>query len=377
MIRLAWELARVNLLQLLRDRRAMVTLFLMPLMLTSILSFALGDVFGGKSLPVTHVAVVNQDQGPLGTQITDFLKAESTAFTVQTFPSVTAARASITQGNSDVAVVIPSDYSSNVRKNHPTTLDVEAAVSKGTAQTVVSSYLDAYGSQLSMVVNQPQQGGAGAPPRLVQAQFNQGSSGMHAVTSGSYYAIGMMVMFLLTHAINRAGNMVRERQSDRYKRLLASPSSRYSLAGGHLLANFLILLINGAVILICSRYILGIHLGPVVQTAWLLAAYAASIAGVSVLLGSWINSIEVMDGLGGIGANIAAVLGGSIFPIYGFPTFMQVIAKFLPNGKAVTGLVDTVMGISTQALLIPIVYLFVLGIALGLIGGLRYGRTAH
>lgn len=371
MIRLALELARVNLFQILRDRKALITLFFMPLMLTSILSFALGDVFGGKPLPVTHVAVVNQDGGPFGLQLTNFLRQQSTAFQVQTLNSTQAARDSVAKGKAEVAIIIPADYSTNVEANQPTKVDVEASINKSTVQSIVSSYLDTYGTQLSEYRTLQ---GHTAP---VQVQFINTSSGMNPVTSGSYYAIGMMVMFLLSHAITRGGNMVRERQSDRYKRLLASPSSRYSLAGGHFISNFLILLVNGAVVLICSRYILGIHLGPLGQTAWLVTSYSASIAGISVLLGSSINSVQVVDGIGGIGANIAAVLGGSIFPIYGFPAFMQYIAKILPNGQAVTGLVDSVMGISTQALLMPIAYLFILGLVLGLAGALRYGRIAH
>lgn len=374
MMRLAFEMASIDLRRLVRDRRAFLALFIMPLLFTSVLSFALGNLFGGKALPVTHVTVVNQDAGPFGGQLVRFLTQQPGLFKVTTSATVATARSDITADQTDVVVVVPRAYSAHVGANLATNLEVDASISKSTAQSIVQNYLDAYGAQLGE--SRTLQHVHGQSAQSQQLRFDQNLSGMNPVTAGSYYAIGMMVMFLLTNAINRGGLMVREKQTDRYKRMLAAPTSRLTLAFGHLMSSFLILALQGTVILAGSRYILGVQLGPVNQTALLLLGYAASLAGISVVLGSWIRSPQFIDSIGNIGANIAAVLGGSIFPIYGFPAFMQWVTRALPNGRAVTGLVDTVMGIPTQALLVPVTYLLVLGLALGLIGGLRYGRTA-
>ncbi|OFW81587.1 MAG: hypothetical protein A2201_10755 [Alicyclobacillus sp. RIFOXYA1_FULL_53_8] len=387
MTRIALGMAWVDLRQLVRDRRALITLFLMPILLTSILSFALGSMFGNKSLPLTKVTVVNQDQGTFGANLTDFLRQQHAAFAVSTSPSMTAARQSVSVGLSDVAIIIPSLYSAHIAANAPTQIEVDASLNKNTSQAIVQNYLTAYGTQLAEYRTMQAQfpaiaAQAGSQTRAnlalqpLQLQFNEYASGLNAVTSGSYYAIGMMVMFLLSNAIHRGAKMVRERQSDRYKRMIASPADRAALAGGHLVSSFLILLLQGAVVLLCSRYILGIHLGPSSQTILLLVSYATSLAGISILLGSWVSSVQIMESLAGVGSNIAAVLGGSIFPVYGFPQVMQWTSKALPNGQAVTGLVDSVMGISTQSLILPISYMLILGLLLGLAGGLRYGRTA-
>ena len=170
--------------------------------------------------------------------------------------------------------------------------------------------------------------------------------------------------------------MIRERDSDCYRRIVASPSSRYAIAFGHWLANFLVLFVQGVILLTCAKYLLSLRLGPVPQIALLLSAYCASLAGIAVLIGSWATNLQIVDVLGGIGANIAVVLGGSIFPVYNFPRVMQWVAHALPNRLAVTTLVDSVSGIATADLAVPVVYLVGMGVLFGWIASLRYGRPA-
>lgn len=372
MIRLAFSIAMIQWKQLVRDRRAFIMLIAFPVVLTSILSFALGGWFSGTGHQVFKVAVVNQDSGKQGSGLEDFLKRQ-TAF-VKTVDVATRdeAMTDLTSGKADVAVIIPDSYSSLVAKGQQATLTVAANGVHQLAESVVTQLVSGYGLQMADIAY-VQTAGISPSLGLQPVAFNQTGSGLKPVTAGSYYAIGMMVMFLLSNGVNRASSMVSERNSDRYKRLLAAPVGHVTLAIGQWLATFLIMAAQGAILLLCSRFILQIHLGPIFQTALILLGYAASIAGIATVLGSFIQSLQVVNGIAGIGANIAAVLGGSIFPLYGFPQVMQWIGKVLPNGQALTRLVDSVMGVSTSELWIPFFYLLVLGMFLGALGGFRYG----
>ncbi|KPV43368.1 ABC transporter permease [Alicyclobacillus ferrooxydans] len=460
MIRLSFSIALIQWKQLIRDRRAFIMLIAFPVMLTSILSFALGGLFSGTTHQISKVAVVNEDRGAAGAQLVDYLRQQTGFVRVVDVSNAAEALNEVNQGQVDGALVIPRSFTSETGQGKTVALPVEVTSAHSFTRDLVNQLVSSYGLELadvqylktiatqspamkSPVTNSalnnagstgatsagatsagatsagatstgaastgaastgatstgatstgatstnstgglaPTTGKAASSSSVVSqgtspaVTFINSMSNLRPVTAGSYYAIGMMVMFLLSNAISRATSMVQERRGDRYKRLLAAPVGHVTLAIGQWLATFLIMLVQGAILLLCSRFILQIQLGPVGQTALVLAGYAASVAGISTLLGSTIRSVQVVNGLASIGANIAAVLGGSIFPIYGFPQMMQWIAQVLPNGQALTRLVDSVMGVSTAELWIPVFYLVFVGIFLGTLGGIRYGAPSR
>jgi ABC-type Na+ efflux pump permease subunit len=376
-IQLAVKMAKANLLALVRDRKALVFLFAMPLVITAVLSFALGGIFGSNpKIPSFPVVVYNQDAGSLGKGLVQTLEKQTGQMTVHEANSLASARAQTSSNEANVVVWIPQNFSQNIEAGHKSDVRIEAGADHDTESSIVNDIVQAYGQSMAetqfAAKNLPNQ-----TADIKAAKVQSISTTLHSVSTGSYYAIGMMVMFMLTHALNRAGRMVREKQGDLYRRMMASPASRYAIVSGHLLSTFVVLLLYGAALLLCFRFILNIHLGPIDQTVMILVAYAVALSGISVALGSWINNMRIMDSLGQIGAQIAAILGGSFYPLYGFPQFMQRIGRGLPNGQVLTAMVNSVMGISSRELLAPFCYLVVLGIICGLVGSLRYGRTVE
>ncbi|QQE78583.1 ABC transporter permease [Alicyclobacillus sp. SO9] len=375
-LRIAFTMARANLWKLLRDRKALLMLIAMPLLLTAILSNALSSVFGSAaSIPKFTIAVVNQDTGQYGQSLVNFLDSQTKQLTVRKVTNITDARKLVKSGEASLDLSIPKNYSTTITSGKSVKMQIEAPLNKDTDKAVINGMISAYGQQMaSMTYLKQQSAKAGKALEPQQLQIQTQDSGLHPIGSGAYYAIGMMVMFLLTNAFNRGSSMVEEKESDLYKRMIASPASRYALAAGHWVSNFVVLLVQGTVLLVGARYLLNIHFGPPAQMAILLVSYAFSLSGVTIAVGSLINNQQVTSGLGNIGSQIAAVLGGSIFPIYGFPKFMQTIAHILPNGTAVAAMVNSVLGISTRGLLLPVLYMLAVGLVMGLAASIRYGR---
>ncbi|GMA61702.1 ABC transporter permease [Alicyclobacillus fastidiosus] len=230
--RLAMKMAEVNLLGLWRDRKAMVMLFAMPILITAVLSFALGGIFGSNpTIPAFPVAVYNQDTGSMGKQLVGELAKQTGQIEVHQVPSLSAARLDTTSNKANVVVWIPADYSERIERGHVATVHVESSGGHETERSVVESIVQSYGQSVAnaMYVSH-------ALPRseatVPSAQIQPVSSGLQPVTTGAYYAVGMMVMFMLTYAINRAGAMVRDKQGDLYRRMMASPASRTRLPVG-------------------------------------------------------------------------------------------------------------------------------------------------
>ncbi|WAH38224.1 ABC transporter permease [Alicyclobacillus dauci] len=369
------KMAQANLLTLLRDRKALIMLLAIPVLITAVLSFALGNVFGSNPrIPSFPVAVYNEDSGSLGTGLVRVLRSQSGQMTVHVEDSLAGARADTTTDKANVVVWIGRNYTQQIESGHKATVDVESTSAHSVQRSVVQSIVQSYGQEFADKAYTAGQL-PGSKATIESANIQSRTTSLHPVTTGAYYAIGMMVMFMLTNAINRAGAMVRDKRSDLYRRMMASPASRYAIAGGHLVSNFVILALYGAVLLLCYRFILNIHLGPIDQTAMILVAYSLALSGISVALGSWISNIRIMDSLGQIGSQVACILGGSFWPLYGMPKGIQVIAHGLPNGEVLTALVNSIIGINSAGLLTPVLYLVCLGVICGLLGSLRYGRS--
>jgi|GEM_PF-4058798 len=376
MAAIAIQMAKVNLLRMLRDRRTLMFMFLMPVVLIAILGSAFSGMFGSQTtIKKFDVAIVNQDAGHAAQELVSFLSSQKSQVKVTGFSSVKAAQAATQNGLEDVVVIIPKAFSADVAAKKTVQVQVQAPLNRDTDKSITQSLIAGYGQQAAMgAYIQAQTQAIGEPLQPVLAQIVEKSPGMHPIGAGSYYAIGMMAMFMLMNAFNRSASMVEEKASDLYRRLIAAPASRNALTIGNWVANFSVLFVQGAILLLAARWILSVHFGPLAQTGLLLGCYSFCLAGISTALGSFFRNQQVLNGLTNIGTQIVALLGGSMWPVFAFPHAMQLFAKVLPNGITVTAMVDTVMGVGTSTLMVPMLYLLVLGLVLGVIAALRYGR---
>ncbi|MHB1685031.1 MAG: ABC transporter permease [Bacilli bacterium] len=375
MMRVSYQMTKALLLSLLRDRKALIILLAMPLVTTALLSFALGSLFQGKAIPPFTVAVYNSDTGVQGTALVRALAGTSSQMKVRLLANAAQAHAEIVDGGAAVLVQIPKDFSQMVAQGKTAPVLVETSLNGAAQSTIVNSVIEQYGviaGEHLYAARHSVQGKIATQLPNVQATVL--STGVHAMTSGSYYAVGMMVLFLLNTALGRSYSILYDRKSSMFQRLTAAPVKKGVLTIGYLTANFIALCLQGAVNLICDRYVLGIFLGPWLQTLLLLAVYAAALSGIAVMVGSWIDHEGVLNGVSGIVGNLAAILGGSMLPIYEFPKVMQDIARILPNGEALNGFLNSISGIALSGLAVSLAYLLGIAVVTGVLARMRQWR---
>ncbi|MCL6549172.1 MAG: ABC transporter permease, partial [Alicyclobacillus sp.] len=277
----------------------------------------------------------------------------------------------------DVAVIIPPDYTARIQAMRPAHVAVEAPLRNSTKSGVVAAVIDQFGKQAALArFLSEHRLPDGRLPELPPGQVVVRSPGLHPVTAGSYYAVGMMTMFTLMAALHRSTALLAERKGDRFKRLLVAPCSQLALVTSYFGSNALILFGQAGLLLSADRLLLNVRLGPWPQVVVLLAAYCFALAGLSLALGIWIDNLGVLNGLANVGSQMAAGLGGSIYPIYAFPKALQWVGRALPNGQALNGLLDSLEGTATSQLWTPVLCLVCLGLCAGVVAGLRRWRTA-
>lgn len=359
MIRAALALVWVQLLQMARSRPALFALLGWPVALTAVLSFALGPAFNGQLITSVRVALVNLDTGSTGDVVAQFLRDRS-GFTVTAASSQDEALADVAKGSADVAVIIPADTTEQISHGGKASVEVDAPPSKSTMQSVVAGVIQGLGTVLPVLSDVA---GKGTAPRgLAEVSFVSQYSGGTALTASTYYAIGMTTLFMLTQAMNRAEAMVRDRRSDRWQRLCAAPLPALWRTVAWFVASYVLLFAQAVALWVASTLLFGAKLGTPGLTLALLAGYAFALTGLAVAVGYGINNPETVDGLSMVGANILAALGGSFYPLYNFPHWLQVLGRILPNGLMLQTWVQTALSPDPSALRLPLCVFAAMGV---------------
>lgn len=261
-----WIIAKYEVLRMLRMRYVMAIQFVMPLLLIFILGSALSGAFKieDRTIEPVKVDVVQGDSGALKTNIEGFLNSPDIGNLIHVSNIHTREEAvtRLRSGDSEFALIIPSDFSSRVMAGKETEWEMILGNNYEqnlTAQMVFRSFLDSVNQRQSIAIT------TGAEAAV--SMQNQGPSdhvsasadthvklGNLSTTSNSqysamqYYAASMLVMFLLYSGLSTAMTLQGEKDKHTLSRLNAMPIREYTILLGKVLGNAFIAICQAAVI---------------------------------------------------------------------------------------------------------------------------------
>ena len=150
---------------------------------------------------------------------------------------------------------------------------------------------------------------------------------------------GYLTMFVFFTAAMGAEALARERQTHTLERLMANGVRRESLIVGKFLAGALIGVVQVAVMWIVGALAFNVDLGasPVAVIVLSLLMVLAS-AAFAVLLASFVGNVRTASAAGVLTSLVLAPIGGSWWPLFITPAFMQSLARLTPHGWANDGL---------------------------------------
>ncbi|MBE0698758.1 MAG: ABC transporter permease, partial [Anaerolineaceae bacterium] len=145
---------------------------------------------------------------------------------------------------------------------------------------------------------------------------------------------GYSVMFVFFIATSMVGSIRQERLNGTFRRLLSAPTSRAELLGGKLLASLLIGLIQVFILFLVGALVFRIGLGND-PLAFLLLTAALVFTAAS--LGLAISTTQIKGAGFSALLIIAALLGGSMFPLDLMPPFLRSLSNLVPHSWAING----------------------------------------
>ncbi len=396
-----WWLTLKDLLLIGRDKKAILTLIMMPLLLIAILGAAFGDMFEGEGdVPIEKftLGVVNLDNGPLGKVLSDevFAKGLEEQIRIKYFKQEEM-KVQIKDHKISVGIVIDADFSSSLMSGDETQIKLISVPNPGIKSMIVKSVIEQFTQTIAietetakLVQQKAGQNGnnlganQGTIPGMKQQEVEKQITHSSFITEKTvkpdsepvgafqYYAAAMGVMFLLMTIVEGVSAMILEKEQEVYKRLLVSNLSYANYLAGKMLGLIIIGLIQAFVIIIGTRLIFGVSWGESwVGVVMMTFAFVISACGLGVLVGAFIKKEKTFNVAGILGTQIMAALGGSMAPLYIFPDWAVVAAKFLPNGLALQTYIELMSGASLSEIWPEVAAVLGLGIVFFAIGLVR------
>ncbi len=396
-----WYIATKDLLQVFKDRNSLILLLFVPLALIVVVGFALGSLFGTGSTQISiNVAVNNQDTGQnayIGKTILSALKINTSqlAITVNEYSDPAKVTQQVTASNNAalVGIVIPSGASETLitdtqkgitPKNIvqvytlPNNSDARIPIIQNIVSSVISSQLvgSAAVGQVQKVCNNP--GNHCAQSSIDSIAINtaiatastQATQATQLLTAGQATKVGPFdqvvpgyaVFFSLFGLNAAAATILQEKEDGTFRRLLIAPIQKYALLGGKLLAQFILTMAQLLILFLFGYFVLKMHISSWPTIILLLIGTSFATTGLGILLVSIIKTRRQLNPVVTLVTLLTAAIGGSWWPLYIEPMWMQQIAKIGIVAWAMEGLNGSmIFGKSFMAVLPDILGLLAYG----------------
>ena len=355
-----------------RDRGAVITSFLLPMLFIVVFSYAfsgIGDVDEVITLPV-----VNMDGGETARELID--QVNRVAGVETKLYEEADARARVEGEQIEYALFIPAGFSDSVAAGQPVTLVLVSGPSAdGASVEAMRTVVDGVSRDLSLQtqliagfqqMDQMMQASEGEgvftsdlAVAQAQSQFERAKTaplvGIELKTPDAilrereeFSAVGLTVpgatvLFVFLMAGTTAMSIYSEKKTGTFRRLLAAPLAKAELLTGKMLPGFVIVLIQIAIIFAASilllpligldRLYLGNDLLAVVVVSVLVALCSASLG---LLIASVARTEAQISGISVVALWVMGAVSGAFVPTFFLGDFLGTIGKVTPHYWAVS-----------------------------------------
>jgi ABC-2 type transport system permease protein len=320
--------------QLRRDHRTLALLFVAPIVILALLGYLLRSQESGKLV----VGISNQDRpvAPLDVSVAgrliDALR-QNDRLTVRDLSGDTAAvRDAVRSGTVDAALVFSPTFTADLLRRRPVALDVilEGSNPAKTGSAVPALQGALLQAMTSLSAALPGAGPAASLPQVrLQPDLLYGSTDLKSLDYFAPVLIGFFAFFLIF--LLTCVSFLRERTLGTMERLAASPVTRGEVVVGYMLGFGLFALVQSAIIVLFTAYVLQVHYSG--NLAWVflvtlilaigavnLGIFLSSFARTELQAVQFIPLVIVPQGL----------LSGLLWPVQSMPDWLQVVARALP-----------------------------------------------
>ena len=321
-------IARKEIYHLIRDARSLYLAFAIPLLLILLFGYAL-------SLDVDNIptVVLDQDRTDLSRDFIRRLDASSYFTVTAHLPNSRAVAESLDEGRATLAVVIPPDWTENIRADREAPMQILLDGSDpnftGIARGYVNAFVERYNRDMLAQFLRRQGMERIAPPveGRIRVWFNEDLESRNFIIPGIIAVIIMIVGAMLTSLV-----IAREYENGTMETIRSLPVTGNELLIGKAIPYFFIALADVLIAVLMGQALFG-----VVMKAgfWLMILASSVYILVALMLGLLISVITKSQ----LVANQMAVmitylpsllLSNFVFPVVNMPKALQILTGIVP-----------------------------------------------
>jgi ABC-2 type transport system permease protein len=373
--------ARNDLRRRLRDRSAVVTVLVAPVLLATIVGVAFGEAGGSDgTAPLVRVAVADHGDSPATKALADAVSRwaqPGPGIDVVRSPSVQRALSDKFEGRVSAVVEIPRGFlTARVVPFPEIVADRDSPIGQSVALALAQGLTEAAATARSVA------GEARGTPAVVATLT--GPPPINVVDAGGgtarslvgYFGPAVAMVFLFFGIGLGARSVLAERQAGTLARLQAAPVAFWRVLAGKLLAMLALSLTSVLVVWATTTWLLGATWGEPVGVLVLTLAVVVSMGAIALLV-TVIARTEAQADAATAGIGFAlALLGGNFFPPGSLPSFMERLSLLTPNGWGLQGYgALAIDGKGLEAIWTPVLALLTITAAFGVVAVLRFRRV--
>ncbi|MDO8363096.1 MAG: ABC transporter permease [Actinomycetota bacterium] len=348
-MRAVWLVARVELRRRLRNRSALFTAFVGPLLLASVF----GILMSGTGSFTLKVGIVDLDGSPVTSgfvsglldERADAAAADSPVEFVR-FDTREDAATALDGDDIDTAIVLPDGFGAAVMAGRAATItvlrDPSKEVSAGVAASVAGQYTVAVSAQRLAVATVTALGGSapteaqltGMTDDVLSAVVAEAPGG-NEVSAATFYGASMSILFLFFTVAFAARSLIVERKNGVVPRILAASTPASAVVIGKVLAVGLLGFAGFVTVWGVTTLAFGSHWGDPAAVVLTMVATVLAVGGVATFVCGLARTEEQADGYTSAVAFALALLGGNFIGPGQAPEALQRTASFTPNGHAI------------------------------------------
>ena len=359
-----WAIAYKETLQIIRDRRTLGLMLVLPVVQLMLFGFAVGTT-------VAHIStvVVDQSRDPESRDLITAL-VNTTYFDVTTYlDTPLEARQAIDAGRSKVAIIIAPNFAADLRGG------------RGAQAQILIDGSDPNIAQTALFAAQSVgQARSARTPGRVPASLDLRPTVLYnpSLEATRNFVPGLIGLILqLVTVILTSSTIVRERERGTFEQLIVTPVSRWELLLGKLAPYLVVSFWNTGVILVLGYLVFGVEvIGSITLLMFLSAIFLTGSLGLGLLI-SAVSSTSAQAMQASLFTALPAfILSGFIFPTDSMPPLMRALGYLLPLTyflRIIRGI--AMKGIGFMQLLDAIVPLTVLSVGIFLLSLTRFRKT--
>jgi ABC-2 type transport system permease protein len=360
-----WAICLFEIKKTFIKRQSYILMFGMPLLFTLLF----GSVLGGSSSEKINIAFVDEDQTVISKSLHDSLM-QNDLFKLKEMSLDQAAdqvkskkitgliqikqgfeKEMISDHQPKVLFKYSPEFTSISMVNQIISNAVTKTAIQAKASTVWNNYNKKSWEDLYSVLDKE----ISSSGKLIDKAVITKNPKKEEMNNMSARSAGFSIMFVMMVMMSTTGVLLDARKTGVWYRLLSTPTAKFQIISGYLLAFFFIGWIQFILLMASTTLLFGVHWGNLLGIFVLVSALLLCMIGLGLFISGFAKSREQQDALGSIIITATCMLSGVFWPLDIVPTFMQKIAEFIPQTWAMEGFTElTARGGNIADILVPV-----------------------